>query len=94
MSNEAEAKVEIVEEPTKAVTQIIQGEVTINLREDGALQVNGPQNVLLALAIIKAGEVYLMKNMQDAMRRAETLNSRPPVIARPTGDFTKFAKPS
>lgn len=84
MSNEAEVKeteaVEVTEEATKtiAASAVVQGTVTIELREDGALAVNAPGNVLIALAIIKAGEVYLTMGMQDQMRRAAA--SRPPAI--------------
>lgn len=97
MSNESEIKeAEVVgavpetAAPVQTVSQIIQGQVTITLRDDGALQVNGPQNVLLALSILKAGEVYLTMQMQDQMRRAA--NQRPPAIVAANTDMLNMMK--
>lgn len=79
--------------PKMEAIQIVSGEVHIVISANGAMQVNAPQNVLMALAIVKAGEVYLSMQMQDAMRRANAM--RPPAIVRPGADaMAKISRPS
>lgn len=86
MSNDTEIKdaeviaatPEAIPEPTRTVSALVQGAVTITLGDDGSLSVNAPQNVLIALAIIKAGEVYLTGQMQDQMRKAAQI--RPTIV--------------
>lgn len=97
MSNETEtAEAEVTPEngtEIKEVSQIIQGSVTITLRADGAMQVNAPQNVLLALAIVKAGEVYLTMQMQDAMKRSAALR-QPAIVKADAGVLSRITRPS
>ncbi len=82
---------EVVEQDITPI-QIISGEVHIIIDKNGAMQVNAPQNVLLALAIVKAGEVYLASQMIDAMKRSNA--ARPPVILRPGADALSKLRPS
>lgn len=74
-------------------SQLIVGTVTITLDAKGGLGVEGPLNVIQALAIIEAGKVYLTMQMQDAMRRSNA--AKPSPLLRAGADaLAKFARPS
>ena len=91
--NEPEVKEEKIEEAPVQPLQSVVGSVTISLSPNGALEVNGPQNALMALAILKAGETYLQMQLQDGMRRAQAM--RPPTILKAGADaLAKIHRPS
>lgn len=73
-----EVKPETAAETPAAVRAVVTGQVIVVVQPDGAIAVNSPGDILMALAILKAGEVFLEMKMQDGMRQNAAM--RPPTI--------------
>lgn len=91
MENGIEAKPEVVAEEKPVVPgPFLGGEVHIIAdAQTGGIQVNAPQNLIIAFGLLEAAKMILVERQQQMMRK------RTPEIVRPGADaLSKLSRPS
>lgn len=94
MENGAEVKPEPVAEENPVVAgNFIGGEIHIIAdARTGSIQVNAPQNLVIAFGLIEAAKMILVQRQQELMKKN---GLRQPEIVRPGADaMAKLSRPS
>lgn len=82
---------EVIEEAPAVNGQYIGGEVHIIADpKTGAMSINAPQNLIIALGLIEAAKAIIIQKQQEVVNK-----SRPPMILKPSAmDVNKLVRPS
>jgi hypothetical protein len=71
--------------------QFIGGEIHIIAdAKTGAISINSPKNLIIALGILETAKVIMIKKQQDAMTAA----TRPSILRASPADVPKLVRPS
>ena len=103
MANEVEVAVDAevvtpvnkMDESLKPQGGYIGGEIRISADpRNGAISVNAPQNIIIALGLLEVAKSILIQKQQEAIKKVQDAQLTPGILRATPQDINKLSRPS